>query len=67
MNRGIHRKVTFKDWFAYRYYPKGSKRRIVRDEKRENHRAIRRGEKREIEERLKNEDEQIKTMSVLWG
>ena len=55
MKRGIHRKVTHKDWFAYRYYPKGSKHRIVLDEKRENHRTMRRKAKIDINERLKDE------------
>ena len=55
MKRGLHRRVTHKDWFAYRYYPKGSKHRIVMDEKRENHRTMRREAKIDINERLKDE------------
>jgi hypothetical protein len=55
--RGIHRKVSEKDWFGWKYFCPNTKRAMVRNEKKENHRAMRKYNKQIIQSEMKEYEE----------
>lgn len=60
MNRNIHKKLSYKDWFAYHYFSKNVKRAITKQEKKESHQALRKYNKQAIQNEISEyEDEQM--------
>lgn len=57
MNRNIHKKLSDRDWFAYFYYPDHAKRAITKQEKKENHRAMRKYNKQVIQDEISENDD----------
>lgn len=52
MTRSIHKKLTYEDKFARKYYPDHARLNLLRSEKREQHRQMRRLSKKVIREGL---------------